>query len=158
MGLPQFTHSQSAKPTKRPPQAQSPPLNKTISESWEPSPIKGEEITCKFEYVSTSGLNRQVIEHGAPEHQGEAIIMTFAALSTESPRMKGLTVGAPVHEAELLKLSSNGGIMLLEGGAGPLGENISIYQINTKTGLAVWTKNYIILGFPRGSVSIGKCW
>jgi hypothetical protein len=104
-------------------------------------------------------LNRQVIEHGAPEHQGEAIIMSFAALSTESPRMKGLGAGGTTHEAELLKLSSNGGIMLLErGGPSPLGESISVYQINLKTGLAVWTKNLIILGFPRGSVSIGKCW
>lgn len=47
--------------------------------------------------------------------------------------------------------------MLFRSRTGSFGEHFSVYQINLRTSIAVWTENYTFLGLPRGKLSIGKC-
>ncbi len=121
-----------------------------------------QSTTCSFERVVTTSFenpedpfaedkDREI--YYSNDKQSNPIITSFVDLDTDYPKMT-----ANNGQSALVKVIDNADIVtLVDDTVINTGDNLIIYTIHKKYGVASWTKQYSLLSTPLALVSMGYC-
>lgn len=113
-------------------------------------------VSCVFERTTAVSYNGSAIEYSALHKESSPLSFSFVGIDTDTPTLSANGTAGTVYSANIRVLSNTDEKIVLSE-VTPTEGNVFIYTIYKNNGVAIWTKQYSLMGIPAGILSMGKC-